>query len=318
MNLKTVLVASAAMLAAAAAPIELRAQSAPAATKASAAQKTFASPGEASRALADAVRASDRKAILAILGPRSKSWLFTGDDVADREDGRKFLAAYDRKNAIAKASDAKAVFNVGDDDWAFPAPLVRQGGVWRFDSEAGREEVVRRRVGRNELDTIQTLLAIVDAQREYAAADADRNGFNDYARKFISSEGKKDGLYWPVKSGETPSPLGPLVGAATREGYGAKAGAAPAPYHGYRYRMLTAQGKDAPGGAYGYLVKDKLIGGFAIVAYPAKYGVSGVMTFLVNHDGVVYQKDLGAATDSQAVKMQLFNPGKTWKKTRPD
>jgi hypothetical protein len=313
MNLKIVLIALAATLAAA--PPALHAQSATPA-KAVAGQKTFASPEEAVKALADAVRASDRKTILAILGPRSKNWIYTGDDVADREDGRKFLAAYDRKNAIVKEGDAKAVLDVGDDDWAFPAPLVRQAGAWRFDAEAGREEVIRRRVGRNELDTIQTLLAIVDAQREYAAADADRNGFNDYARKFISSEGKKDGLYWPVKSGESPSPLGPLVGAATREGY--KAGAAPAPYHGYRYRMHTAQGKDAPGGAYDYLVKSKLIGGFAVVAYPAKYGVSGVMTFLVNHDGVVYEKDLGPTTETQSVRTQRFNPDKTWKKTRQD
>jgi len=321
MNLKRVINTVAVLLLVAAAPLDLHAQSAPsadAAGKTSVGQKTFASPEDGAKALADAVRAADRNAVLAVLGPQSKSWLSTGDDVADRADWKKFLANYDRKNAIVKEGDATAVLNVGDDDWPFPAPLVKKDGTWRFDAEAGREEVTHRRVGRNELDTIQTLLAIVDAQREYSATDADQNGSDDYARKFISSEGKKDGLYWPTKPGETPSPLGPLVGAATREGYAKKAAAgAPVPYHGYHYRMLTAQGNDAPGGAYDYLVKDKMIGGFAIVAYPAKYGVSGVMTFLVNHDGVVFEKDLGSATAAQAVKMMQFNPDKTWKKTQP-
>jgi hypothetical protein len=297
------------------APFGTLAQNAPAAS--ATVQKTFASPEAASKALADAVRAQDAQALLAVVGPASKDWLFTGDAVADRADWKRFLTFYDQKNVLVKEGDAKAILTVGGDAWPFPAPLVKQGGTWVFDAAAGREEVTNRRVGGNELNTIQTLLAAVDAQREYAAADADQNGFHDYARKFISTEGKKDGLYWPVKPGEKPSPLGPLVGVAAKEGYVKKADAsAPAPYHGYYFRILTAQGKDASGGAYDYLVKDKLLGGFAVVAYPAKYGVSGVMTFQVNHDGTVYEKDLGPTTETQAVKMARYNPDKTWKKSQ--
>ncbi|HSD97939.1 MAG TPA: DUF2950 domain-containing protein [Sulfuricaulis sp.] len=281
------------------------------------AQKSFASPEAASKALADAVRAQDAQALLAVVGPASQDWLFTGDPVADRADWAKFLAAYDKKNGIIREGDTHAVLIVGDDDWSFPAPLKKKGDKWAFDAAAGREEITNRRIGRNELDTMQTLLAIVDAQREYAAADPDRTGFDAYARKFISSAGKKDGLYWPTPSGAAPSPLGQLVGAATQEGYHLKAGQdRPRPYHGYYYRMLTAQGKNAHGGAYDYLVNGRLIGGFAVVAYPAKHGVSGVMTFIVNHDGTIYEKDLGNATQAEAGKIVRFNPDKTWKKSQ--
>ena len=279
------------------------------------AQQGFTQPEDAVRALAEAVRAKDVNALLAVLGPASRSWLASGDTIADRRDWEKFLAAYDRKHAISLTSDGRAVILVGDDDWPFPAPLVRRGDRWVFDAAAGREEIINRRIGRNELDTIQTLLAIVDAQREYAADDLDGNGSNDFAQRFVSSEGTRDGLFWPVETDQRPSPLGPLVGAATREGYVAKtASVQPTAYHGYRYRMLTAQGKDAPGGAYDYLVNDKLIGGFAVVAYPAKYGVSGIMTFIVNHDGTVFQKNLGKNTETAALRMSRFNPDKSWQK----
>ncbi len=215
---------------------------------------------------------------------------------------------------MVRVNDAQAVLNVGEDDWPFPAPILQQGGRWAFDAEAGREEVVKRHVGRNELDTIQTLLAIVDAQREYASSDADTNGFLDYASRFISRPGAKDGLYWPVEPGEEPSPLGPLIGEAAREGYEREASDEPQAYHGYRYRLLTEQGPDAPGGAYGYLVRDRLLGGFAVVAYPARYGVSGIMTLMVNHRGQVYQKDLGEDTDTAAAAMTSFNPDASWTK----
>ena len=303
------------------AQIAIAAQPAPATQKPVAqkavTQKVFATPEEAAMALVEAIRKHDKKLLLAVLGPSSSSWLSSGDKVADQHDKEKFLAAYDRKNSISKPDENKATLLVGEDDWPFPAPIVRKGKGWVFDAVAGREELINRRVGRNELDTIQTLLAVVDAQREYAAGDPDGNGYHDYARRFISHKGKKDGLYWPVNAGEPLSPLGPLVGEAAREGYGKKtSGGKPAAYHGYRYRLLTAQGKDAPGGAYSYLVNGKMIGGFAIVAYPAKYGVSGIMTFLVNHDGVVYQKDLGKATESVALGMHSFNPGKGWMKAQ--
>jgi hypothetical protein len=281
------------------------------------AQKTFATPEDAVKALVEAVRAENVAALLEVVGPKSKSWLFTGDRVADIAEWKRFLVCYDKKNAIAKQGDAKAVLNCGDDDWPFPAPLVRKGDKWAFDADAGREEIANRRVGRNELDTIQTMLAIVDAQREYASSDADGDGVHGYAARFRSSPGKKDGLHWPTKEGEKPSPLGPLAARAVREGYGKNLDAdKPAPYHGYYYRILTAQGKDAPGGAYDYLVKGKLFGGFAVVAYPASYGNSGVKSFLVNHDGVVYEKDLGSSSATQAGKMKLFNPDKTWSKVK--
>jgi hypothetical protein len=280
-------------------------------------QKFFATPEAAAMALVEALRKHDMNSVLAVIGPSSRSWLSSGDTVADSHDRDKFLAAYDRKNSIGKQDDNKAILLVGEDDWPFPAPIVRKDKGWVFDANAGREEIINRRVGRNELDTIQTLLAVVDAQREYASGDPDGNGSHDYARRFLSGKGKKDGLYWPTKAGEPLSPLGPLVAAAANEGYRKKSGdGKPAPYHGYRYRILDAQGKHAQGGAYSYLVGKKLIGGFAVVAYPAKYGVSGIMTFLVNYDGVVYQKDLGKKTVSVAAAMRRYDPDSSWKKAQ--
>ncbi|MFZ3320904.1 MAG: DUF2950 domain-containing protein [Usitatibacter sp.] len=302
--------------------MNVSAQSAPAAkpaaaeAKPAAVQSTFATPEEAAKALADAVRAKDRKALLAVVGPSSKSWLFSGDKVADQNEWKAFLASYDEKNSLAKDGESKATLSVGKDDWPFPAPIVKKGGKWAFDAEAGREEIINRRVGENELDTIQTMLAIVDAQREYATSDANGNGFPDYAKRFVSTAGKKDGLYWPQEPGEPASPLGPLVARAAAEGYGKQKRAAdkkPA-YHGYHYGLLTAQGKDAPGGAQEYMVGNRLMGGFAAVAWPAKYGSSGVMTFIVNYDGVVYEKDLGAQTASIAETMTRYNPDATWRK----
>jgi hypothetical protein len=281
------------------------------------AQQQFATPEDAVKSLVDAVRAEDANRLLAVIGPQSKSWLFTPDKIANRAEWKKFLASYDVKNNLAKEGDAKAVLGVGSDNWTFPAPLIRKADKWAFDADAGREEVINRRVGRNELDTMQTLLAIVDAQREYAWHDADGNGLADYAIRFTSTPGKKDGLYWPTKEGEPLSPLGPLVAKAVREGYGGKASAGqPQPYHGYIYRMLTAQGKDAPGGAFDYMVHGKLFGGFAVLAYPASYGASGVKSFMVNHDSVVYEGDLGPKTATQAAKIKQFNPGPGW--TRSD
>jgi hypothetical protein len=295
--------------------VQSQAAAAPAAKTPAAKQRVFASPELAAQALIDAVKARDVNGMLAIVGPASKAWLFSGDPVADANDWKRFMAAYDERKAVRRDGDSKAILEVGGDDWPFPAPLVRKGASWMFDADAGREELVNRRVGRNELDTVQALLAVVDAQREYAASDADRNGFADYARRFRSSEGKRDGLYWPESAGAPRSPLGPLVAVAAKEGYGkAQSTGKPAPYRGYHYRLLTAQGPKAAGGAYDYLVSGKLLGGFAVVAYPATYGNSGVMTFMVNHDGVVYEKDLGAKTESIAAGMKRFDPDATWRK----
>ena len=302
---------------AAAGPVVL-AQEAKAPAKAAAskpaAQKSFATPEEAVKALVDAVLAGSVPGMLEVIGPTAKSWLFTGDKVSDAAEWKGFLAAYDKKNAVKKEGDAKAVLVTGD-DWPFPAPIVKKGDKWSFDADAGREEIANRRVGRNELDTIQTMLAIVDAQREYAAKDADGNKLADYAARFRSSPGKKDGLYWATKAGEPQSPLGPIVAQAVREGYGKVAGSGkPVPYNGYYYRILTSQGKDAPGGAYDYMVKGKLFGGFAVVAWPASYANSGVKTFVVNHEGIVFEKDLGPGTADAAGKMKSYNPDKSWSK----
>jgi hypothetical protein len=285
----------------------------PAPAKAAARQKTFASAKEAAAALAAAVRSANVDELLAVVGPDARPWLFSGDKVADKSDWQRFLAAYDQKNALQTAGD-KAVLEVGNDAWPFPAPIVNKGGQWAFDAAAGREEIINRRVGRNELDAIQTLLAVVDAQREYAAGDLDGNGFADYARRVRSTAGKKDGLYWAQEPGKPESPLGPLVAEAAAEGYGK--GQKPQPYRGYHYKLLTSQGKNAAGGAYDYVVQGKMLGGFGIVAYPATYGTSGVMTFVVNHDGVVFEKDLGKQTGAMAAAMTRFDPDTTWRKAQ--
>ena len=279
-------------------------------------QKTFVSAEEGVKALMEAVKKSDTNAMLAILGPEAKSLIESGDQVSDRAAGERFVKSYEESNKLVKSGDTKAVLEVGKDAWPFPIPLVKESAGWRFDSQEGKEEIINRRIGRNELDVIQVCLAIVDAEREYYQRDPDGDKLLQYAQKFISTKGKRDGLYWEAKSGEQPSPLGLLVARARGEGYKG-AGGKPVPYHGYYYKLLTGQGKDAPGGAYDYLVRGKMMGGFGVVAYPAQYGSSGIMTFIVNHDGVVYQKDLGAKTASVAQAMTKFNPDKTWTAVKP-
>jgi hypothetical protein len=233
--------------------------------------------------------------------------------VEDKASRERFLKAFDEKQALVKEGDRKAVLQIGNDDLPFPIPIVQKSGKWSFDTKAGKEELLNRRIGKNELYTIQVCLAYVDAQREYAGVDRDGDGLFEYAQKVMSTPGKKDGLYWESKEGEEESPLGDFVAQATREGY-QKTSDKPIPYHGYLFRILKAQGRNAPGGAYDYLVNGRMIGGFAMVAYPAQYGVSGVMTFVVNHEGVVYQKNLGKGTAKTARMMKLFDPDKTWKK----
>ena len=274
-------------------------------------QKTFKSAEEAVRAAVSAAKNNDDKELLAIFGSQAKDLMFSGDPVADKQRRAQFLKAYDEKNRLV-AEGENTTLIVGNQDWPFPIPLVKRGEGWVFDTEKGREEILNRRIGENELNTIQACLAIVDAQREYALKDRDKNSLLEYAQKFVSDPGKKNGLYWEAKQGEPQSPLGPILTRARSEGYQRKPPTTPVPYHGYYYRILTAQGKDAPGGAYSYLVKGKMIGGFAVVAYPAEYGNSGVMTFIVNHDGKVFQKDLGKNTAAVAKSMKEYNPDKTW------
>jgi hypothetical protein len=278
-------------------------------------QKTFTSPEEAVSALLNAVKADDKKELSAILGPEGKQLISSGDEVADKNTRNRFIQLYDEKNVVAGQGDNKAVLDVGNDAWPFPIPIVKSGANWRFDTEAGKQEILNRRIGINELSTIQTCLAYVDAQREYASKDRTGVGLFEYAQKLISDPGKKNGLYWETGAGEEESPMGILVANAKKEGYLRKnPGDKPSPYHGYYYKILTAQGKDAPGGAYDYIVKGRMIGGFALVAYPAEYGSSGIMTFIVSHGAEVYQKDLGKQTTKIAQAMKTFDPDKTWQK----
>ncbi|MDE2181016.1 MAG: DUF2950 domain-containing protein [candidate division NC10 bacterium] len=278
--------------------------------------QSFASPSEAVQALVAAVKAGDVDALAAILGPEARDLISSGDPVADKEGRARFVRAYEQSNKLERPTETKAVLVIGQDEWSLPIPVIREGDVWRFDTAAGKEEILNRRIGRNELNAMQVCLAYVDAQREYARVTREGDGLLTYAMKFRSDEGKRNGLYWPTKEGEDPSPLGVLAANARAEGYTSEtSGGKPTPYHGYLYRILTAQGLDAPGGAYNYVVKGRMIGGFALVAYPVQYGISGIMTFIVNQQGIVYEKDLGPDTESIARAMLTYNPDQTWKRT---
>jgi hypothetical protein len=284
-----------------------------AATKAN--PKTFASPEEAVKALVDAMKTGDRAQLSVLFGPGSESVISSGDDVKDKLERERFLKDYEEKNSIERKGDDEAILQVGKDDWPLPIPIRKKGSAWSFDTKAGKEEILNRRIGRNELNTIDVLDAYVTAQREYASTDWDGDGVYPYAQKFRSTPGKKDGLYWVAKEGEKPSPLGPFAAHAAQEGYTRKEKTEkPFPYYGYYFKILKAQGKHAPGGAYDYVVKGNMILGFGLVAYPAKYGSSGIMTFIVNQEGVVYQKDLGKGTAKAAGAMKRYDPDPTWKK----
>ena len=282
------------------------------ASPAHAEQPNFNTPQEAVASLAAAIRANNSARVLSILGPGSKSLVSSGDPVADRNAYKKFIAAYDAANEISEDGDRTAYLVVGPDDWPFPLPIVKVGGRWRFDAKEGAQEIIDRRVGENELATIDVCQAYVAAQREYAARDRDHDGRVEYAQKILSDPGTRDGLYWPASLGDQ-SPLGPFMADARAEGYGGEDQKnARTPYHGYYYKILTGQGAGAKDGAYDYIINGHMIGGFGLVAYPAQYGSSGIMTFIVNHDGIVYQKDLGPDTPAVASKMTLFDPDQSW------
>jgi hypothetical protein len=284
-----------------------------------AAQQAFKTPDEAASALVKAAKAGDMKALVTVLGPDGEDIVSSGDEVADQATREKFVAAYEAKHKIDMEGDNKAIMVIGSEDFPLPIPIVRKDGMWRFDTAAGLDEILFRRIGKNELDAIQASLAYVDAQNEYAEKDRTGAGMNTYAQRIISQPGKKDGLYWPASQGEEQSPLGDLVAQATAQGYRVAGGRTP--YHGYYFKILTKQGQAAPGGELDYVVNGKMIGGFALVAYPADYRNSGVMTFIVSHAGDVYQKDLGPNTARLAERMTSFNPDSTWQKvadTEPD
>ena len=257
--------------------------------------------------LTEAIRTNDDKALSAILG---STWheFAPGSDRDDDEIRTQFLKAWDESHKIIPDGPDKALFGAGTTGWVAPMPIVKQGNEWRFDIEAGRKEMQARLIGRNELAVIQTMLAIVDAQRDYAALDPMKVGVPVYARRLLSSPGQKDGLFWDSKPGEPDSPLGPLVAKAQPgeiQEYG---------YYGYRFRLLYSQGPDAPGGAYDYLVKGRMLGGFAVIAWPVRYGETGVMTFMVSHNSDVYERDLGPDTAQEAEAIIVFNPDKSWDK----
>lgn len=280
--------------------------------------KVFSSQQEAVDGLITALQDDSDSELLAIFGPGSEDLISSGDPVADKNGRARFLKAYGDKNSLWQEGDSKAVLHVGVKDYPLPIPLVRKGDIWFFDTQAGMEEILDRRLGRNELHTIEVLHAYTDAQREYACMKRSDGADPEFAQKLTSNAGKKDGLYWEVREGEGESPFGPLIARATLEGYTAGLDEEnPEPFHGYYYKILKAQGEHADNGAFDYVVDGKMILGFALVAYPSKYGTSGIMTFIVNQEGVIYQKDLGDDTPT-AAEMTVFDPDDTWKKSKED
>lgn len=277
------------------------------------APRAFRSPEEGFAALIAAVRSHDERALLGILGSDGDRLIRSGDRVADRAAGGALAAAYAAKNEILRPTPDRAELQVGEDGWSLPLPMVNRGGAWRFDAAAGTQEIVDRRIGRNELDTIEILRAMADAQDDYARMAGLRGGLRAYARRFFSSPGQRDGLYWPTSEGEPESPLGPLAAAASEGGYGRRQRAeGPQPFHGYVYRILERQGPSAPGGAMIYVVNGRMIGGFAIIASPTRYGSTGIKTFMISHDGVVWEQDLGPDTVREAAGIAAFDPGDGW------
>jgi len=274
-------------------------------------EKTFATPGDACLALYNAGRSDDVQALTAIFGSNTNEILRTGDDIADKNTLNNFVRRNEQMHRVVIEPDQTASLYVGAENWPLPISIVKNSsGAWYFDTEGGKQEILRRRVGTNENDSIEILKALVDAQYEYASES--RDGIKkQYALKFLSDEGKHNGLYWKTDDQEAPSPIGPLLVAAASAGYKVQQGQA-APFHGYYFRILSKQGAAANGGARDYMVDGMLIRGFAFAAYPAAYRNSGVMTFIVNQDGVVYQKDLGPQTAELAAAMQEYNPDATW------
>ena len=278
-----------------------------------AAQRTFHTPQQAAAALVAATRSGSAVMLSQILGRAGTALIDSGDPVADHAARARFVAAYERQHRIEREGADEAVLIVGEANWPMPIPLLHTSSGWRFDTAAGRKEILDRRIGRDELAVIEVCRAYVHAQREYAALSAHPGSAARYALHFMSREGERDGLYWPARAGEPQSPLGPLIAQARAAGYAPGGGhGRPHPYYGYYFRILTSQGPHAPGGAHSYLVGGKMTGGFALLAYPAKYGDSGIMTFMVNQAGIVFQKNLGLRTARIASKIVRYDPDESW------
>lgn len=277
------------------------------------AQRSFASAEEAAAALAQAAASDNQRALSAIFGPGSETLLFSGDRIADQAQLRRFADAYAMKRALVPRGPNQVELEVGSNGWPLPIPIVQTHGRWRFNAKAGAEEIINRRIGRDELSTIQVLLAFVEAQKDYFERTVQRTGTGVYAQRLISTPGRQDGLYWSTQAGEPESPFGPLVAEAQEEGYpGGHSGGRPIPYKGYYYRVLKAQGPNAVGGAKSYMRSGRMIGGYALLAWPAKYGASGIMSFQVGPDGVVFQRDWGPDTATAAARIQKFDPDLSW------
>jgi Protein of unknown function (DUF2950) len=271
-------------------------------------QKTFSSAEEATNALVTAAQANDEKMMLDILGPDGKQIVSSGDETEDANSRANFVKRYQEMHRLVKEPDGTTVLYIGAHNWPAPIPLMNKGKLVYFDTEAGKKEILYRRIGRNELSAIRICQELVAAQKEYSAEH------KEYARKIFSDEGQHDGLYWKAADGEPQSPIGPLVASAVAQGYAKSQKGAPTPYRGYYFHILTRQGKNAPGGAKNYVVNGKMTEGFAFVAYPAEYRSSGVMTFIVTEDGVVYQKDLGRKTDVLVKAMKGYDCNPSWHK----
>ena len=277
-------------------------------------QRGFAAPQQAVDALIAAVQSDGDSELLVLLGAEAEDLISSGDKVADQIGRERFLAAAGEQLELEAEGDNRVQLLVGAENYPFPIPLVRSGEEWRFDTRAGVEEILNRRIGRNELKTIEVVQAYTEAQREYACRKFNGAG-QEFAQKFSSSPGSKDGLYWPAAEGEQESPFGPLIAEAAEQGYaGGLAENPPEPFQGYYFKILKAQGEHATGGAFDYVANGKMILGFALVAYPAKYGASGIMTFIVNQQGVIYEKDLGETTAATAAALTRFDPDSSWRR----
>lgn len=277
--------------------------------------QTFPTPDAAVQALVNAAKRNDDQALITIYGSGGEDLINSGDAVQDAQRRAKFLAEYDADHAVALKFPDEAELVIGKDHWPFPVPIVKAGKRWVFDAEAGRQEILTRRIGANELSTMKVLEAYVQAQREYYAVDYDDDEVMEFAQRIMSTKGDRDGLYWVVGEGEGPSPMGPLLASASAEGYDFE-GMKPAPYHGYHFKILKAQGPDAAGGGFSYVIGGNMVAGYAMVAWPADYGNSGIMTFLVNANGLIYQKDLGEKTGEFAPSLAEYNPDATWSRAQ--
>jgi hypothetical protein len=278
-------------------------------------QRTFSSPSAAAEALVAAAKIGDRPALEAIFGPDSHDLLYSGDDVADQRALARFAEWAAEITDVVEHDDGTAEVSVGEEDWPLPIPLVKGDSGWRFDTAAGKEELINRRIGANELSAIDVLRALGDAEEIYAGKDHDGDGVKEYARKILSDVGTQNGLFWnPSKHGGELSPIGPIVAVAVEEGYKRADPNAPkrTPYHGYYFRILTKQGSHAPGGKKDYVVKGNMTGGYALIAHPADYGVSGIMTMVINSKGILFKKDLGADTDKLASAIDTYDPNDSW------